>query len=385
MTATLTLHEDPTTLDADAWNALLAACPAPTPFLRHEFLAALHTSGSAVTRTGWQPVFLTLADPDGTLQAAAALYLKSHSYGEYVFDWAWADAWQRAGQRYYPKLLGAVPFTPVPGSRLLARSDAARATLLQAIETFARDQGLSSAHLLFLDEADRAAAQAQGWLLREGVQFHWSNRTPEPYADFADFLASLTRDKRKKMQQERRYVREAGVTFEALHGAAIGEDDWDYFYRCYDTTYREHHSTPYLTRAFWAEVARTMPAHWLLFIARRGGERIAASLVALDPAQRVAYGRYWGCTESVPHLHFAACYHEPLDWCVREGFARFEGGAQGEHKMARGLLPVKTTSAHWLRHPGFADAVARFLDEETAGIGAYVDELRGRNPFKGEP
>lgn len=385
MNSTLRLHEDPGAIDADAWNALLAACPSPTPFLRHEFLAALHRSGSAVTATGWQPVFMTLADADGTLQAAAALYLKRHSYGEYVFDWAWADAWQRAGQRYYPKLLGAVPFTPVPGSRLLARSDVTRATLLQAIETFARDQGLSSAHLLFLDDADRRAAQAQGWLMREGVQFHWSNRTPEPYADFADFLASLTRDKRKKIQQERRYVREAGVTFEALRGAAITEADWDYFYECYDNTYREHRSTPYLTRAFWAEVARTMPEHWLLFIARRGGERVAASLVALDPAQRVAYGRYWGCTEAIPHLHFAACYHEPLDWCVRERFVRFEGGAQGEHKMARGLLPVKTTSAHWLRHPGFADAVARFLDEETAGIEAYVGELRERNPFKAEP
>lgn len=385
MTLTLRLHEDPAALDADTWNALLAASPAPTPFLRHEFLAALHRSGSAVTATGWQPVFMTLADAHGTLQAAAALYLKRHSYGEYVFDWAWADAWQRAGQRYYPKLLGAVPFTPVPGSRLLARSDAARATLLQAIETFARDQGLSSAHLLFLDDADRAAAQAQGWLMREGVQFHWTNRTPAPYADFADFLASLTRDKRKKIQQERRYVREAGVTFEALRGTAITEADWDYFYQCYDNTYREHRSTPYLTRTFWAEVARTMPDHWLLFVARRGGERVAASLVALDPAQRVAYGRYWGCTEVIPHLHFAACYHEPLDWCVRERFVRFEGGAQGEHKMARGLLPVKTTSAHWLRHPGFADAVARFLDEETAGIAAYVGELRERNPFKSEP
>jgi uncharacterized protein len=385
MNPALALHEDPTAIDPAAWDALLAASPNPTPFLRHAFLAALHRSGSAVTRTGWQPVFLTLTAEDGTLDAAAALYLKSHSYGEYVFDWSWADAWQRAGQRYYPKLLGAVPFTPVPGSRLLARSDAARATLLQAIETFARDQGLSSAHLLFLDEADRAAAQAQGWLLREGVQFHWSNRSPEPYTDFADFLASLTRDKRKKIQQERRYVREAGVTFDVLRGAEIGEDDWDYFCRCYDNTYREHRSTPYLTRAFWAEVARTMPDHWLLFVARRGGERVAASLVALDPAQRVAYGRYWGCTESVAHLHFAACYHEPLDWCVREGFVRFEGGAQGEHKMARGLLPVKTTSAHWLRHPGFADAVARFLDEETAGIEAYVGELRERNPFKAEP
>ena len=380
----LQIHDDPGRIDAAAWDALLAASPAPTPFLRHAFLAALHASGSACAATGWQPVFMTLADENdaGVLRAGAALYLKSHSYGEYVFDWAWADAWERAGQRYYPKLLGAVPFTPVPGSRLLARDAEARAALLAAIEAFARDQGMSSAHLLFLDEADRAAAAAQGWLLREGVQFHWTNRQPEPYADFADFLAHLSRDKRKKIAQERRYVREAGIAFDVRRGAEIAEADWDFFARCYDNTYREHRSTPYLSRAFWAEMARAMPEHWLMFVARRGPERVAASLIAIDTERRVAYGRYWGCTEPVAHLHFAACYHEPLDWCVRERFLRFEGGAQGEHKMARGLLPVTTTSAHWLRHPGFADAVARFLERETAGVEAYVGELRERNPFR---
>lgn len=380
----LQIHDDPGRIDAAAWDALLAASPAPTPFLRHAFLAALHASGSACAATGWQPIFMTLADENaaGVLRAGAALYLKSHSYGEYVFDWAWADAWERAGQRYYPKLLGAVPFTPVPGSRLLARDAEARAALLAAIEAFAREQGLSSAHLLFLDEADRAAATAQGWLLREGVQFHWTNRQPEPYADFADFLAHLSRDKRKKIQQERRYVREAGIAFDVRRGAEIAEADWDFFARCYDNTYREHRSTPYLSRTFWAEMARAMPEHWLMFVARRGPERVAASLVAIDAERRVAWGRYWGCTEPVAHLHFAACYHEPLDWCVRERFLRFEGGAQGEHKMARGLLPVTTTSAHWLRHPGFADAVARFLERETAGVEAYVGELRERNPFR---
>ncbi|NRT57559.1 GNAT family N-acetyltransferase [Sphaerotilus uruguayifluvii] len=380
----LQIHDAPGRIDAAAWDALLAASPAPTPFLRHAFLAALHASGSACAATGWQPVFMTLADENaaGVLRAGAALYLKSHSYGEYVFDWAWADAWERAGQRYYPKLLGAVPFTPVPGSRLLARDAEARAALLAAIEAFARDQGLSSAHLLFLDEADRAAATAQGWLLREGVQFHWTNRQPEPYADFADFLAHLSRDKRKKIQQERRYVREAGIAFDVRRGAEIAEADWDFFARCYDNTYREHRSTPYLSRAFWAEMARTLPEHWLMFVARRGTERVAASLIAIDPERRVAWGRYWGCTEPVAHLHFAACYHAPLDWCVRERFLRFEGGAQGEHKMARGLLPVTTTSAHWLRHPGFADAVARFLAQESAGVEAYVGELRERNPFR---
>lgn len=229
---TLRRHDDPLAIDAAAWNALLAASPNPTPFLRHEFLAALHRSGCASARTGWTPLWLTLQQPGGQLDAAAVLYLKSHSYGEYVFDWAWADAWQRAGQRYYPKLLGAVPFTPAPGSRLLARSDAARAALLQGIEALARERELSSAHLLFLDKADVATARAQGWLLREGVQFHWSNREPEPYADLPDYLAHLTRDKRKKMQQERRYVREAGVQFEVRRGAQITPADWDYFQHC---------------------------------------------------------------------------------------------------------------------------------------------------------
>ena len=298
-----------------------------------------------------------------------------------MFDWAWADAYQRHGLAYYPKLLGAVPFTPVPGSRLLAVDDAIRDVLLQAVLAFARQQGLSSVHLLFLSEADRTACERAGWMLREGVQFHWQNREA-PYADFDDFTHSLQRDKRKKIAQEQRRVGEAGVSYEVLEGEHIDPAAWDFFYRCYTLTYRAHHSTPYLTRAFFAEMARTMPAHWLMFIARRNGERIAASLIALDPPRRVAYGRYWGATEHVPCLHFDACYYQPLAWCIERGYRRFEGGAQGEHKMARGLLPVKTSSAHWLADPRFASAVSDFLQQEGAGVGAYVDELNERNPFR---
>jgi uncharacterized protein len=373
-------QDDPAAIDAGAWNALLETQDAPTPFLRHEYLAALHRSKSAVAEMGWAPAWLTV-ERDGTLLAACALYLKAHSYGEYVFDWAWADAYQRHGLAYYPKLLGAVPFTPVPGSRLLAVDEAARNVLLQAVLAFARQQGLSSAHLLFLSEADRAACERAGWMLREGVQFHWQNRET-PYADFDDFTRSLQRDKRKKIAQEQRRVAEAGVSYEVLEGEQIIAAAWDFFYRCYTLTYRAHHSTPYLTRAFFAEMARTMPAHWLMFVARRGGERIAASLIALDPQRRVAYGRYWGATEHVPCLHFDACYYQPLAWCIERGYRRFEGGAQGEHKMARGLLPVKTASAHWLADPRFASAVSDFLQKEGAGVGAYVDELSERNPFK---
>jgi len=374
-------HDDPAEIDAAAWNALLDSQDAPTPFLRHEYLSAMHRSRSAVAETGWAPAWLTVTQ-HGALIAACALYLKSHSYGEYVFDWAWADAYQRHGLAYYPKLLGAAPFTPVPGSRLLAVDDTARDVLLQALLALARQQGLSSAHLLFLSDADRAACERAGWLLREGVQFHWQNRTPEPYADFDDFTRSLQREKRKKIVQERRRVSEAGVSYERLEGGAIDSAAWDFFYRCYTLTYRAHHSTPYLTRAFFTEMARTMPGHWLMFVALRGDERIAASLIALDPSRRVAYGRYWGAVENVPCLHFDACYYQPLAWSIAHGYQRFEGGAQGEHKMARGLLPVKTVSAHWLADPRFASAVSDFLQREGAGVGAYVDELNERNPFK---
>ncbi|HVK33134.1 MAG TPA: GNAT family N-acetyltransferase [Burkholderiaceae bacterium] len=375
------LHEDPLSLDASAWNRLLDAQDAPTPFMRHAYLAALHASGSAAPDTGWAPQWLTV-ERGGELHGAAALYLKSHSYGEYVFDWAWADAYQRHGLPYYPKLLGAVPFTPVPGSRLLARDDAARDALLLGLRSFAQRAGLSSAHLLFLSDADRAACERAGWMLRENVQFHWIQREGRPYADFDDLRSSLQREKRKKIAQERRRVAESQVHFEVHEGGAIDEPLWDFFYRCYTLTYRAHHSTPYLTRAFFREMARAMPAHWLMFVALRGERRIAASLIALDPERQVAYGRYWGAIEHVPCLHFEACYYQPLAWCIANGYQRFEGGAQGEHKMARGLLPVRTWSAHWLADARFASAVEDFLAREGAGVEAYLDELNERNPFR---
>ena len=375
------VHDDPATLDAAAWNALLDAQDAPTPFMRHEYLLALHASGSAAPDTGWAPRFLTV-HAGGTLRAACAAYLKSHSYGEYVFDWAWADAYRRHGLAYYPKLLGAVPFTPVPGTRLLARDETDRDLLVAALRQLAGDGGLSSAHVLFVEDADRAAFVRAGWMLRHGVQFHWTQDLARPVVDFTDLLSRLQRDKRKKIQQERRRVAEAGVAFTVHAGGAIGEPLWDFFYRCYTLTYQAHQSTPYLTRDFFARMARTMADNWVMFVARRDGEPIAASLVAIDPERRAAWGRYWGCSEHVPCLHFEACYYQPLAWCLAQGYVRFEGGAQGEHKMARGLLPVQTFSAHWLRDPRFANAVADFLAAEGTGIGEYVDELRERNPFK---
>jgi uncharacterized protein len=381
MNITVRVIDDPSALDATRWNGLLALQDEPSPFLRLEYLAALHASGSAVAETGWAPAWL-LVEQDGEWLAAAALYLKTHSYGEYVFDWAWADAYRRHGLEYYPKLLGAVPFTPVPGTRLLARDAAARALLLQALLQFARQAKLSSAHLLFLSEADRTACEEAGWLMRENVQFHWTQRQPEPWPDFAAFRASLQREKRKKIAQEQRRVVEFGVEFSTHAGPAINEALWDFFYHCYTLTYRAHHSTPYLTRAFFDAMASTMPEHWVMFVARRGGAPIAASLIALDPARRVAYGRYWGAVEHVPCLHFDACYYQPLAWCIANGYLRFEGGAQGEHKMARGLLPVRTWSAHWLADKRFASAVEDFLAREGAGVENYIDELNERNPFK---
>ena len=375
-------YGDPANIDPAQWNRLLELQASSTPFMRLEYLLALHASGSASARAGWHARFVTLEDIDARLVAACPLYLKDHSYGEYVFDWAWADAYQRHGLAYYPKLLGAVPFTPVPGARLLASDASTRLALLRAIEALARAGEHSSAHLLFLDDADLHAARDAGWMLRAGVQFHWINRAPTPYAGFDEFLASLQRDKRKKISQERRRVNQAGITFSQLEGTAISSADWDFFYRCYTLTYRAHRSTPYLTRDFFARMADTMAQHWLMCIAWRGGERIAASLIALDPTQRVAYGRYWGATEAVDCLHFEACYYQPLSWCIVNGYLRFEGGAQGEHKMARGLLPVQTWSAHWLAHPQFASAVADFLEREGEGVANYIGELEVRQPFK---
>ena len=394
----------PLELPAAAWNGLLAGHAEPSPFMRHEYLAAMHESGSAVPKTGWTPRFLTLwRGPE--LHAACPLYQKAHSYGEYVFDWAWANAYEQHGLAYYPKALVAVPFTPVPGPRLLARDAAARAALVHALVSWCGQHKLSSLHLLFTDEDDVAACDQAGLMLRHTVQFHWINgaptrganaaaRPPEGagfplgspsgeiarYTDFDAFLASLAQEKRKKIRQERRKVTEAGVTFRWSQGADIGEADWDFFYRCYERTYLEHGNSPYLTRDFFRRMARTMPQHWLLFVAERGGRAIASSLIAIDGG--VAYGRYWGALERVDCLHFEACYYQPLAWCIAHGYSRFEGGAQGEHKMARALMPVKTTSAHWLAHPAFADAVEKFLAREGRGIENYLEHLEERSPFR---
>jgi hypothetical protein len=372
------VFDAPGSIGAAAWNELLDGQEQPTPFMRHEYLRAMHESRSAVARTGWTPRFLTLWKGDA-LHAACALYLKDHSYGEYVFDWAWASAYERHGVDYYPKALVASPFTPVPGTRLLARDANARRALMRALVDWCRNEKLSSLHILFATDEDARCSEQAGLMLRHNVQFHWTNAG---WSDFDDFLASLAHEKRKKIRQERRKVTDAGVAFRPSRGADITEKDWDFFYRCYERTYYEHGNAPYLTRDFFRRMAREMPENWLLFIAERGGKPVASSLIALQEPGKVAYGRYWGALERVDCLHFDACYYQPIAWCIAHGFQRFEGGAQGEHKMARALMPVKTTSAHWLAHPAFADAVERFLEREGRGIEDYLEELEARTPFR---
>lgn len=383
----------PEAVNAASWNELLDEQPNATPFIRHDYLAALHASGSATPDTGWTPHFILL-ERAGTLVGACVLYLKPHSYGEYVFDQAWANAYAEHGLAYYPKAVVAVPFTPVPGTRLLARTHADRAVLAKALIQWCKAEQLSSLHLLFADPNDLQACVAAGMMLRDTVQFHWTNRTPA-YTDFEDFLSTLSQEKRKKIRQERRKVADAGVTFRHSLGAAITQQDWDFFYRCYAQTYLEHGNAPYLNRDFFQRMAKTMPENWLLFVAERQGQPIATSLIAINTDNTrargqndsqhggpIAYGRYWGALERVDCLHFEACYYQPLAWCIAHGYQRFEGGAQGEHKMARALLPVKASSAHWLAHPAFADAVERYLARESQGIDSYLGDLVQRSPLK---
>jgi predicted N-acyltransferase len=362
-------------LGAQRWNALAGN---GNPFIRYEFLQALHECRCASAETGWQPHYLVLFER-ATDRAAAAvpLYRKDHSYGEYVFDWAWADAHQRHGFAYYPKWLAAVPFTPVPGSRLLAVDARAQAALASLLLSFASESGLSSLHLLFLPQEEASLLAAHGLLTRRSVQFHWFNRG---YRTFGDYLQALVQSKRKKVRAERRRVAEAGVTFVRKPGSDITDDDWRFFARCYALTYAAHHSTPYLNLRFFRQLGATMPGNLLLVIARKAGRPIAAALALHD--ERRLYGRYWGTVESVPCLHFEASYYQMIEFAIERGLEVFEGGAQGEHKLARGFEPVTTYSSHWLAHPAFGSAVERYLEREAGGIDAYVDELNERSALR---
>ncbi|MCU0952016.1 MAG: GNAT family N-acetyltransferase [Burkholderiaceae bacterium] len=362
------------------WDALLASDPDASIFLRYDLLHALHETGCASPRAGWAPQYLVLWQGDA-LAAALPLYVKGHSYGEYVFDWSWADAYQRAGIAYYPKWLAAVPFTPVGGTRLIAADDRARAALADAALALAAQSGLSSLHLLFAPRAQVDLLAARGLLMREGVQFHWRNAG---YADFDAFLAQLAQPKRKKIRAERRKVADAGVTLTRRTGTAITDDDWQFFFRCYAHTYRMHGSAPYLNLPFFRRLGQSLPQNMLLVTAHRDGAPIAASLGVIDDStsQRRLYGRYWGALEDVSCLHFEACYYQMIEFAIAQRIDIFEGGAQGAHKLARGLDPVPTWSAHWIADPQLRAAIARFVARERDSVEHTIDELNEHRAFK---
>ena len=364
---------------AAAWDGLDAN---GNPFLRYAFLLALEDSGCVGGRSGWATQHL-LIEQDDRLLAAAPVYGKEHSYGEYVFDWAWANAYQRAGLRYYPKLVVAVPFTPVTGPRLLLAPGADEAALIdlagRALIERARALRASSVHWLFTPDRQTAALQGPHWLRRSGCQFHWENRG---YQSFDDYLAALTAEKRKKVRRERRQVAEAGIALRVVPGSEAGEAEWSAMYGFYRATVARHGAIPYLTEAFFRRLGEALPEAVVLLLAERGGRYVAGALNLQGGG--ALYGRYWGCHADYHSLHFETCYYRAIEYCIDSGFARFEAGAQGEHKLSRGFLPVETHSLHWLAEPRFADAVADYLAQETDEVDRYRELLAEHSPFRRE-
>ena len=365
-------------IDAQEWNALAGTA---YPFLRHEFLLALEETGCTTVRYGWQPRHLTLRDLRGELVALMPLYLKTHSMGEYVFDWGWADAYQRQGLDYYPKLLSAIPFTPCAGPRLCvsasADADACRASALAAVKDLAKDCGASGWHLLFPEQDLSDALKDRDLLLRTGCQYQWFNRG---FADFEAYLLTFNSRKRKTLRKEREAVRMAGVTLQTLEGTQITAAQWSRFTQFYANTYQVRGRKPYLNARFFEQLGKTMPAHLMLVLAEQAGEAIAGAL--FFKGSDTLYGRYWGAARDVSCLHFEACYYQGIEYCIRHGFSRMDSGAQGEHKIQRGFEPVKTQSLHWIAHPDFRRAIARFLEEEQTYIAQYMDQAAELLPFR---
>lgn len=365
------LHDVP----ASQWNALAGDYPAA----RHEYLNALETTGCVGPDTGWHPHHILLRR-NGKLAGAMPLYLKSHSRGEYVFDYAWAHAFERHGVPYYPKLVCAIPFTPVPGPRLLAHTIADKNKLLNAAIAVTRNNEISSLHVLFPLREDLQVLEDNGLMTRSNVQFHWSNR---PYASMDDFLAGMNQKNRKKIRQSRRALNNEGVEFEWLEGRDIDDNALNFFYRCYHRTYIEHGNLPYLNPEFFLRLRDELPDNLVLILAHQNGQPVASAL-NLRSADRL-YGRYWGSLKFISGLHFEACYLQGIEYCIARGLNVFEGGAQGEHKLARGLMPVQTYSGHWIGEPGFARAIDDFLKRENVMIDDYVDVLEGHSPFRKPP
>ena len=347
------------------------------PFARHAFIAALEASGSAVPKTGWQAAHIVVDDDDGVPAGIMPAYLKSHSQGEYVFDQGWADAFERVGGRYYPKLQASVPFTPATGPRLLLRDPTAAPTLIAAAQTLALQNRLSSVHATFLDQEQQIMFADAGWLMRSSEQFHWSN---DGYGTFDDFLGALASRKRKVIRKEREGALTSGLTIVHLTGDAITETHWDAFWRFYQDTGQRKWGRPYLTRAFFSQISATMGERVLLMLALRGDTPIAGALNFIGGD--CLYGRYWGATEDVPFLHFELCYYQAIEWAIAHGLARVEAGAQGAHKLARGYRPVATLSAHFIPEPGFRSAIADYLARETLMIAADIEAMDMATPFR---
>lgn len=361
------------------WNSLEGT---DNPFLRHEFLNALEAHGCVQPDTGWQPAHLLLED-SGRLLAAAPAYLKGHSWGEFVFDWSWAEAHARSGLPYYPKLIVAAPYSPVTGPRILlapgVAADTAVPILAHAARQLVNDNGFSSAHWLFPDATLAEQLQDEGYVLRTGCQFHWVN---QGYRDFDDFLSAFSSKKRKNLRQERRRVEEAGVKFDWLHGGEIGDHDWASFERFYRRTFLAYGNEPVFDAAFFRALGEGLGERLLLVLARLGGETIAGALFLRSTD--TLYGRYWGSTVELSGLHFETCYYQGIDYCIRHGLTRFEPGAQGEHKVARGFLPTPTRSAHWIRALRLRRAIEDFLGRERQHLEGYMEDLRVRSPFRRE-
>ncbi|HYM27256.1 MAG TPA: GNAT family N-acetyltransferase [Steroidobacteraceae bacterium] len=370
-------HRSIEAVTAAEWNALGAGA---NPFTRHEFLLALEQTQCVGHDSGWEPRYLTLRDAHG-LAGAAAAFVKTHSYGEFVFDFAWARGYERLGRRYYPKLTLAAPFTPATGPRLLVRAGAQRealsARLLTELEQYAASHSLSGVHALFLDEAARAACARRGWLLRRDCQFHWSNRG---YASFEEYLASFTAEKRKKARRERRRVAEAGVRFETRFGGELDERLLDRVYELHRDTFLRHGHEPYLTRAFFGAVARSLPDSMMVKLALHGRTVVAAAIFFC--CADALFGRYWGAAADYHSLHFEACYHQGIEFCIERRIARFEPGTQGEHKVSRGFEPAITWSAHYIADADFRAAIAEYLTREGAAIDAYAHEVQGHVPYR---
>lgn len=361
-------------LDASQWNALAGS---DYPFLRYEFLNALEQSGAVSPQTGWEARHLLVMD-DEVLLAILPMYRKSHSWGEYVFDQAWAQAYQQHGLEYYPKLLSAIPFTPCQGPRLMTKPDVESDVIVDLLLTAIKEYKLSSWHCLFSEPELRQQLQARDLILREDVQFHWFNRD---YQQFDEFLAALTASKRKMIKRERRKVDEQGIRLQQISAKEISDTHWQAFYRFYALTYLKRRSQPYLNLSFFRQLAATMPEHLLLVMAFKQALPVAAALFFVG--SDTLYGRYWGCEQDYDSLHFEACYYQGIEYCIANGLRYFDSGAQGEHKIARGFEPVSRYSAHWISDPRFAQAIADFVERERAHISVYKAGASELLPFKG--